>query len=78
MSGVDGNSNIDVREFMSRLGEIAMNRKCAIICVRHFGKGVQDKAMKKGLGSTDFVASRAISLASRAATMVSGGSSCST
>lgn len=55
MSGVDGNSNIDVREFMSRLGEIAMNRKCAIICVRHFGKGAQDKAMKKGLGSTDFV-----------------------
>lgn len=35
--------------------EIAMNRKCAIICVRHFGKGAQDKAMKKGLGSTDFV-----------------------
>ena len=32
-----------------------MNRKCAIICVRHFGKGAQDKAMKKGLGSTDFV-----------------------
>ncbi|MDZ4135493.1 MAG: AAA family ATPase, partial [Paracoccaceae bacterium] len=55
MSGVDGNSNIDVREFMSRLGEIAMKRKCAIICVRHFGKGAQDKAMKKGLGSTDFV-----------------------
>ncbi|MXP28878.1 AAA family ATPase [Porphyrobacter algicida] len=55
MSGVDGNSNIDVREFMARLAEIAMNRKCAIICVRHFGKGAQDKAMKKGLGSTDFV-----------------------
>lgn len=55
MSGVDGNSNIDVREFMSRLGEIAMKRRCAIICVRHFGKGAQDKAMKKGLGSTDFV-----------------------
>lgn len=55
MSGVDGNSNIDVREFMSRLGEIAANRKCAIICVRHFGKSAQDKAMKKGLGSTDFV-----------------------
>ena len=55
MSGVDGNSNIDVREFMSRLAEIAMRRKCAIICVRHFGKGAQDKAMKKGLGSTDFV-----------------------
>lgn len=55
MSGIDGNSNIDVREFMSRLGEIAMKRKCAIICVRHFGKGAHDKAMKKGLGSTDFV-----------------------
>ena len=55
MSGVDGNSNIDVREFMSRLGEIAAKRKCAIICVRHFGKGSQDRAMKKGLGSTDFV-----------------------
>lgn len=55
MSGVDGNSNIDVREFMSRLGEIAAKRKCAIICVRHFGKSAQDKAMKKGLGSTDFV-----------------------
>lgn len=55
MTGVDGNSNIDVREFMSRLSEIADRRRCAIICVRHFGKGVQDKAMKKGLGSTDFV-----------------------
>lgn len=55
MAGVDGNSNIDVREFMSRLAEIADKRRCAIICVRHFGKGGQDKAMKKGLGSTDFV-----------------------
>jgi hypothetical protein len=55
MTGVDGNSNIDVREFMSRLSEIADMRRCAIICVRHFGKGSQDKAMKKGLGSTDFV-----------------------
>lgn len=55
MTGVDGNSNIDVREFMSRLSEIADRRRCAIICVRHFGKGSQDKAMKKGLGSTDFV-----------------------
>lgn len=55
MAGVDGNSNIDVREFMSRLAEIADKRRCAIICVRHFGKGAQDKAMKKGLGSTDFV-----------------------
>lgn len=55
MTGVDGNSNIDVREFMSRLSEIADRHRCAIICVRHFGKGGQDKAMKKGLGSTDFV-----------------------
>jgi hypothetical protein len=55
MTGVDGNSNIDVREFMSRLSDIADRRRCAIICVRHFGKGSQDKAMKKGLGSTDFV-----------------------
>lgn len=55
MSGVDGNSNIQVREFMSRLGEIADKRRCAIICVRHFGKGPQEHAMKKGLGSTDFV-----------------------
>lgn len=55
MTGVDGNSNIDVREFMSRLSEIASKHGCAIICVRHFGKGAQDKAMKKGLGSTDFV-----------------------
>ena len=55
MTGVDGNSNIDVREFMSRLAEIADKRRCAIMCVRHFGKGAQDKAMKKGLGYTDFV-----------------------
>ena len=55
MTGVDGNNNIDVREFMSRLSEIADRRRCAIICVRHFGKSSQDKAMKKGLGSTDFV-----------------------
>ncbi|MXP09635.1 bifunctional DNA primase/polymerase [Pseudoblastomonas halimionae] len=55
MTGVDGNSNIQVREFMSRLAEIADRRRCAIICVRHFGKGPQEQAMKKGLGSTDFV-----------------------
>lgn len=55
MAGVDGNSNIDVREFMSRLAEIAAKYLCAIICVRHFGKSEQDKAMKKGLGSTDFI-----------------------
>lgn len=55
MTGVDGNSNIQVREFMSRLAEIADKRRCAIICVRHFGKGPQEQAMKKGLGSTDFV-----------------------
>jgi len=55
MAGVDGNSNIDVREFMSRLAEIAGKYLCAILCVRHFGKSEQDKAMKKGLGSTDFI-----------------------
>jgi hypothetical protein len=52
---VDASSNIDVREFMTRLAEIAERRRCAIICVRHFGKGPQDRAMKKGIGSTDFV-----------------------
>ncbi len=52
---IDSNSNVDVREFMTRLAEIAEKHRCAIICVRHFGKGPQDKAMKKGMGSTDFV-----------------------
>lgn len=51
----DASSNVDVREFMTRLAEIAERRRCAIICVRHFGKGAHDKAMKKGIGSTDFV-----------------------
>ncbi|SNS30915.1 AAA family ATPase [Sphingopyxis indica] len=47
MSGVDGNSNIDVREFMSPLAEIAAKYLCAIICVRHFGKSEQDKACQE-------------------------------
>lgn len=54
-SDTDASSAVDVREFMTRLAEIAERRRCTIICVRHFGKGAQDKAMKKGIGSTDFV-----------------------
>jgi hypothetical protein len=52
---VDASNNIDVREFMERLKDIAERRRCAIIVVRHFGKGQHDKAMKKGIGATDFV-----------------------
>lgn len=55
MAGVEANNNVAVRSFMSRLTEIAAKRKCAFLCVRHFGKGAQDKAMMKGIGSTDFV-----------------------
>lgn len=51
----DSSNNVAVREFMGRLAEVAERRKCAIICVRHFGKAGQDKAMKKGIGSTDFI-----------------------
>lgn len=54
-SDTDASNAVDVREFMTRLAEIAERRRCTIICVRHFGKGAQDKAMKKGIGSTDFV-----------------------
>jgi hypothetical protein len=54
-SDTDASSAVDVREFMTRLAEIAERRRCTILCVRHFGKGAQDKAMKKGMGSTDFV-----------------------
>lgn len=53
--GMDASNNVDVRNFMSRLADIAERRKCAIICVRHFGKAAHDKAMKKGIGATDFV-----------------------
>lgn len=52
---VDASNNVDVREFMERLKDIAERRRCAIIVVRHFGKGQHDKAMKKGIGATDFV-----------------------
>lgn len=54
-SDTDASNAVDVREFMTRLAEIAERRRCTIICVRHFGKGAHDKAMKKGIGSTDFV-----------------------
>lgn len=52
---METSSQTAVREFMGRLSDIAERRNCAIICVRHFGKGPHEKAMKKGLGSTDFV-----------------------
>lgn len=52
---VDASNNVDVREFMERLKDIAERRRCAILVVRHFGKGQHDKAMKKGIGATDFV-----------------------
>jgi len=55
MSGVDASNNIEVRGFMEKLVEIAERQRCAIITVRHFGKGPQDRAMKKGIGATDFV-----------------------
>lgn len=53
--GMDSSNNVDVRNFMSQLADIAERRNCAIICVRHFGKAAHDKAMKKGIGATDFV-----------------------
>lgn len=53
--GTDANSNVDVREFMDRLREVSERNNCSIICVRHFGKAVHEKAMMKGIGSTDFV-----------------------
>lgn len=55
MSGVDASNNVEVRGFMEKLVEIAERQRCAIITVRHFGKGPQDRAMKKGIGATDFV-----------------------
>lgn len=53
--GTDTNSNVDVRDFMDQLREVAERNNCSIICIRHFGKGSHDKAMMKGIGSTDFV-----------------------
>jgi hypothetical protein len=53
--GTDTNSNVDVRDFMDQLREIAERNDCSIICIRHFGKGSHEKAMMKGIGSTDFV-----------------------
>ena len=52
---VDASNNVDVRAFMEQLKDIAERRQCAILVVRHFGKGQHDKAMKKGIGATDFV-----------------------
>src|SRR3546814_14917920 len=40
---------------MDQLREVAERNNCSIICIRHFGKGSHDKAMMKGIGSTDFV-----------------------
>lgn len=53
--GTDTNSNVDVRDFMDQLREVAERNDCSIICIRHFGKASHDKAMMKGIGSTDFV-----------------------
>lgn len=53
--GTDTNNNVYVRDFMDQLREVAERNDCSIICIRHFGKGSHDKAMMKGIGSTDFV-----------------------
>lgn len=47
----------EIRQVMSALADIAARYKCAIVALRHLTKGGKDKALYRGIGSIDFVAS---------------------
>src|SRR5262249_11393600 len=44
------------RATMEPLRQLAERYQCTILCVRHFGKDQERKAIHRGLGSVDFVA----------------------
>lgn len=53
---VDINRANEVRPLLAGLGRLAEKYQVAVICIRHLGKGPQERAIYRGLGSIDFAA----------------------
>lgn len=62
--GVDMHRANEVRPLLSDLANLAEEFNTAVLCIRHLGKGTQDRVIYRGLGSIDFTAAaRSILLA---------------
>lgn len=53
---VDMNKAEDVRPVLAALHALAHRRRCAVLLIRHFSKGVKEKVIYQGMGSIDFAA----------------------
>jgi DNA primase catalytic core len=63
-AGIDLYRANEVRPILSNLAKMAEEYKCAVLLIRHLGKGSKDRAIYRGLGSVDFAAAaRSILLA---------------
>ena len=63
-ASVDMHRANEVRPILSGLARLAEEFKCAVLLIRHLGKGQKDRAIYRGLGSVDFAAAaRSILLA---------------
>jgi archaellum biogenesis ATPase FlaH len=50
------NQSNEVRPIMERIRSLAETAKCTVLCVRHFGKNPDQRAIHRALGSVDFTA----------------------
>jgi hypothetical protein len=55
-AGVDMHRANEVRPVLAGLAALAEKYRCAVLCIRHLGKGQKDRAVYRGLGSIDFSA----------------------
>jgi len=63
-TSIDMHRANEVRPVLSGLARLAEEYKCAVLLIRHLGKGQKDRAIYRGLGSVDFAAAaRSILLA---------------
>ncbi|MDA8335939.1 MAG: AAA family ATPase [Peptococcaceae bacterium] len=65
-AGVDMHRANEVRPILTGLAHLAEEFSCAVVTVRHLGKGQKDQAIYRGLGSIDFTsAARSVLIAGR-------------
>ena len=55
LGDININSQIEVRNALAPLKDIAEKYNCAIVLVQHLKKGSESKAIYKGVGSIDFI-----------------------
>lgn len=54
--GTDMNKAEQIRPLLNKLQQLATEKQCAMLLVRHLSKGNKDNALYKGMGSIDFTA----------------------